>query len=112
MDPLAKVGVNIYSESYCSLSGFVQPSFIDFDSEFCAGEIDLDNDGVYEAAEGICTADRGSPLICNSPEGTATIFGLLSKQTDVSSCSSSGYPAVFVDVSRITEALVQLMKTS
>ena len=94
------------------MSGFIPSDSVDFDSEFCAGEIDLDNDGVYEAAEGICTADRGSPLICNSPEGTATIFGLLSRQTDVSSCSSSGYPAIFVDVSSITESLVKLMQTS
>jgi len=112
IDPLAKVGVNIYSESYCSLNGFVPSGSVDYDSEFCAGDIDLDNDGIYEAAEGICTADRGSPLICNSPEGTATIFGLLSRQTDVSSCSTSGYPAVFVDVSTITESLVKLMQTS
>ena len=94
------------------MRGFLPAGLVDFDSEFCAGEVDLDNDGVYEAAEGICTADRGSPLICNAPEGTATIFGLLSRQTDVSSCSSSGYPAVFVDVSSITESLVKLMQTS
>ncbi|CBY14982.1 unnamed protein product, partial [Oikopleura dioica] len=112
MNPLAKVGVNIYSESYCSLSGYVPSGLVDFNREFCAGDIDLDNDGIYETAEGICTADRGSPLICNSPEGTATIFGLFARQTDVSSCSSSGYPAVFVDVSTITESLVKLMQTS
>ncbi|CAG5076555.1 Oidioi.mRNA.OKI2018_I69.PAR.g8489.t1.cds [Oikopleura dioica] len=112
MDPTAKVGVNIYSESYCTLNGYLPTGAVDFESEFCAGEVDLDNDGIYEAAEGICTADRGSPLICDSPEGTATIFGLLSKQTDVSSCSSSGYPAVFVDVSTITDTLVHMMQTS
>jgi len=108
----AELGVNIFGQKYCLDNSWIQPNQVDFRTEFCGGKPDLDGDGYTDAGEGICGSDRGGPLICNSPDGTPTLMGISSRRSDPSTCASSGYPDIFINVPAVTTYIQNIMNSN
>lgn len=85
---------------------------VDYRTEFCGGKPDLDGDGYTDEGEGVCGSDRGGPLICNLSNGTPTLMGISSRRSDPTTCASSGYPDIYINVPSVVGYIQGIMNSN
>ena len=88
-------GVTIYSEAECRNQSSYGSTQIEFDTEFCAGDINGGTDS--------CQGDSGGPLVCivnNMPY----LYGVVSWGIG---CASRGYPGIYAKVSSAIEWIIE-----
>ena len=89
---LRDVGVNIFDEESCVLSGY-NANEIDFETELCAGVPDLNGDGVTDGGKDACQGDSGGPLICEE-NGSPILYGVVSWGNG---CAGKNYPGIYAE---------------
>lgn len=67
---------------------------VDYPREFCAGPLDLNNNGKTDADQDSCSGDSGGPLIC-AVDGKPILVGVVARGK---SCGMEGYPGIYVSV--------------
>mgnify|MGYP000307696819 CR=1 FL=1 len=73
---LQQVGVNIFSRKYCRSHSNYKFWHVDPNSQFCAGTIDRDDDGLTDVGAGWGGTDNGAPLICDV-DGRPDVYGIV-----------------------------------
>lgn len=92
---LREAGLNIFDRDYCLSHSKASFQATPLEStEFCAGTIDADGDGITDEGPGPCSHDHGGPLVCDD-NGAPVIYGAFSRGIG---CSKKGQPSVFSDI--------------
>jgi len=91
---LHDVGINIMPGGYCeSHSGYTGQ--VNYESEFCAGVPDNNNDGQIDGGMDSCQGDSGGPVVCND-NGEPVLYGIVSWGYG---CAGQDHPGVYGKVS-------------
>ena len=91
---LKSVGVNIFSDEYCTAHHFYSGFYADPD-EICAGLPDSgDADVLSDGGKDACQGDSGGPLVCDR-DGALTLTGIVSWGFG---CAEDGKPGMYGDV--------------
>jgi len=90
-DLLQSVGVNILGQDYCAANSLNSPLKPD---DICAGNPDLDGNGLTDRGIDSCQGDSGGPLVCDV-NGAATLVGVVSRGVG---CGDEGFPGLYTAV--------------
>ena len=111
---LQQKGLNIFSNDYCKAHSKYEVFHVHYESQFCAGTPDKNNDGLSDVGAGWGLTDHGAPLICNV-DGTPVVYGIVAYSQGLEKGftfdpNKPGHPIIFGNVWKVAEWIKAVME--